>query len=216
MESGPPEIIEAIAWLLLPPACREEVLGDLSERYSSLSQYLLEAVEAILCVIYSRICRTTDGVVALMELGTMYTALILAAWWLNPAFLLSGHCFASLAIPPAIVVLAIIVGDAYSVPGRRWPFKPILAPAIGFALASIAQAILGGWALPETVFAWGGMTGLLCVSVLRVAFPPLYERPLGISGPSHWRKLELVSLWGDAKPALLILVMIILYLLGKK
>lgn len=145
----------------------------------------------------------------------MYTALIVAAWWLNPALFLGRRCFASLAIPPAVVVLAVIIGDAYSAPGQRWAFKSLLAPAIGFAFASIAQAMLGGWALPGDVFAWGGVTGLLCVAALRFAFPPLYEQPLGVSGPSYWRKLEAVPLWRDARPALLILAVVILYLLGK-
>ena len=43
MESGPSKISEAIAWWLVPPACREEVLGDLRERNQRSARYLLEA-----------------------------------------------------------------------------------------------------------------------------------------------------------------------------
>jgi hypothetical protein len=208
-------IIEAIPWLLLPPACREEVLGDLRERYRSPGQYLAEAVQVVPCAVYSRICRTTDGVVALMQAGAMYTALVVAAWWLHRALFMDRRSLACLAIPPAIVVLATIVGDAYNDLGRRWPLKLWFAPATGFALACVAQLTLPAWALPVAVFAWGGVTGLLCVLTLRLVFPPVYDLPQGVSGPSYWRKLEPVPVWRNGKGALLLLFVVILYLLGK-
>lgn len=215
MEPSAPKIIEAILWLLLPPACREEVLGDLRERYQSLIQYCFECAQVLPCVIYSRICRTTDGVVALMQAGAMYTALIVAAWWLDRPLFFDRRSFAALAIPTAIVLAATVLADAYNDPRRRWPFKPFLAPAAGFLLACVAQALLKAWALPAAVFAWGGVTGLLFVLTLRIVFPPIYDRPLGVSGPAYWRKLEPVPVWRDSKGALLLLLAVVLYLLGK-
>jgi hypothetical protein len=35
--------MEALVGLLTPPACRDHVLGDLHERYSSPAQYLVDA-----------------------------------------------------------------------------------------------------------------------------------------------------------------------------
>lgn len=215
MESGAPEVMEVIPWILLPPACREEILGDLRERYQSVIQYLFDCAQVIPCVIYSRMCRTTDGVVALMQGGAMYTALMVAAWWLDRGLFLDRRSFAVLAIPTAIVLAATVLGDAYNDPSRRWPLKSLLAPAVGFSLASIAQSMFKAWALETAVFRWGGVTGLLFVFTLRVIFPPIFDRPLGVSGPSDWRKLELAPLWRDNKAALLIVLAVVLYLIGK-
>src|SRR5437016_2809889 len=44
MCSGPSKAAEAIVAVFVPPACREEVLGDLHERYSSPRQYALDAL----------------------------------------------------------------------------------------------------------------------------------------------------------------------------
>ena len=79
MESGPSKVAETIAGFLLPSACREEILGDMHEHYRSGLGYFIEALQVIPFVIYSRICRTTDGVVALMEAASMYTAFVVAA-----------------------------------------------------------------------------------------------------------------------------------------
>ncbi len=98
MESGPSKIGEAIARWLVPPACCEEVLGDMRERHQRSAPYLLEAAQVIPCVIYSRICRTTDAVVALMEALSMYTAFVIAAWSLDRALLSDQRGFARLAI----------------------------------------------------------------------------------------------------------------------
>jgi len=64
MESGPSKIVEALVHWLLPPACREEVLGEMRERNGSSAQYLIEATCTVPSVIYSRIRRTTDAVLA--------------------------------------------------------------------------------------------------------------------------------------------------------
>src|SRR2546427_2753762 len=119
MESGPSKISEAIARLLIPPACREEVLGDMRERHQRSAPYLVEAAQVIPCVIYSRICRTTDAVVALMEVLSMYTAFVIAAWSLDRALLSDQRGFARLAIPTVICLMAMILADAYSNPQKR-------------------------------------------------------------------------------------------------
>jgi hypothetical protein len=47
MYPGPSKTAEAIVAVFVPPACREEVLGDLHERYSSAGQYGLDALRTI-------------------------------------------------------------------------------------------------------------------------------------------------------------------------
>jgi hypothetical protein len=67
MKSAPLNWIEAPIGLLIPPACREEVLGDLYQRYAGPRQYLLDALRAVPLVIASRVRRTTDPAVLLIE-----------------------------------------------------------------------------------------------------------------------------------------------------
>ena len=64
MHSAPPKAVEKIVGLLIPPASREEVLGDLFERYTSSGQYILEALLVVPMVIASRIRRNTGQTVA--------------------------------------------------------------------------------------------------------------------------------------------------------
>lgn len=218
MESGPSKISEVIAGWLIPPACREEILGDMRERYRSGAAYLLDAAHVIPSVIYSRIRRTTDAVMALMQAASMYTAFVVAARGLDGALLADKRGFARLAIPAVIVLATTILADAYSNPRRRWPLRPLFAATLGFALAYSAQPMLNQWALPASVFAWGSGTSLLLVSTLRLTFPPITDRPQAANTPAFWQKLELTPLSLGPKSALLpcgILLAVILYLLGK-
>jgi hypothetical protein len=218
MESGPSKIAEALVYWFLPPACREEVLGDMRERNHTLAQYLVEAMGTVPCVIASRIRRTTDAVLALMEALSMYTAFVMAAWWLDRELLPQGYGFTRLAIPPAIFLLAIILADAYSNPKKRWPLKPLLGPTLGLAVTYAAE-LNHRWALPPSVLAWGSAFSVLLVSVLRLTFPPVTERPQAARIPAFWQKLELVppslSVKGTLLPCVVLLAVILYLLIGR-
>ena len=60
MHAGPSKTAEAIVAVFVPPACREEVLGDLHERYRFPLQYGLDALRTVPLVIISKIRRTAD------------------------------------------------------------------------------------------------------------------------------------------------------------
>ena len=218
MESGPSKVAETIVGYLLPPACREEILGDMRERHRSGLGYFAEALQVIPLVIYSRIRRTTDAVVALMEVASMYTAFVVVANWVDPTLISADSGLARLAIPSAVVLAVMSLADAYSDPQRRWPLKPLFAPTLGFAVAYIEQSIYVQWSLPASVFAWGSGTGLIFVSTLRVAFPPVTDRRQAANAPAFWQKLNLAPLSLSRKSALVpcaILLAAILYLLGR-
>jgi hypothetical protein len=215
MESGPSKVAEALVYWLLPPACREEILGDMRERYQSSAQYLIEAACTVPSVIYSRIRRTSDAAVVLMEAGSLYTAFVMSAWWLDHALLFREYGSARLAVPPAIFLAAVILTDAYSDPKKRWPLKSFLGPALGFALTSAVE-LNHKWALPVLVLSWGGALGVLIVSTLRLLFPAVTERPHAAKIPAFWQKLELSPPSFSLKSTLLpgaALLAILLYLL---
>lgn len=218
MESGPSKIAELIAGYLVPPACREEILGDIRERYRSGWRYFFDAAQVIPCVIYSRVCRTTDAVVALMQAASMYTAFLIAARYFDIEVIFQRSGFARLAIPPAIVLAVMCLADAYSNPQRRWPVKPLFAPALGFAVALLEQEMYRRWSLPSPIFAWGTGASLLLVSTLRFLFPAISDRPLAAGAPAFWQKLELAPLSLSARSALVpggIILLVILYLFRK-
>jgi hypothetical protein len=215
MEPGPSQVAEIIAGWLLPPACREEILGDMRERYHSNLGYFIDALQVIPCVIYSRICRTTDCVLALMEGGALYTAFMVVAKAFAPGLILQRSGLLRLAIPPLIVLAAMSLADAYGLPQRRWVLKPLLAPMTGFAVACLVQWMCRHWSLPAPVFAWGSAAGLLLVSTIRLAFPSPAGRPQTVNAPAFWQKLELAPLPKSAFVPGVILLAVILYLLAK-
>ena len=59
LETRPPVLIDAVVRALIPPACREHVLGDLWERYRSPWQFVLDAAGTIPFVVASQIRRTS-------------------------------------------------------------------------------------------------------------------------------------------------------------
>ncbi len=218
MESGPSKIAEDLVYWLLPPACREEVLGDMRDRNRTSAQYLVEATLTVPSVIYSRIRRTTDAVVTLMVAVSMYTAFVMSAHWLAPNLLFRESGFARIAVPPAIFLVAIILADAYSDPKKRWPLKPLFGPTLGLAL-TYAVELNHRWALPRSVLAWGGALSVLLVSALRLTFPPVTERPQAAKIPAFWQKLELsppsFSLRSALLPCVALLAIILYLLIGR-
>ncbi len=52
--------METIVGALLPPSCREPVMGDLCERYTSPGQYLADAFRTVPFVLWSQIRRSFD------------------------------------------------------------------------------------------------------------------------------------------------------------
>jgi hypothetical protein len=85
MHSGPARAIETIVAWLVPPACREEIVGDLHERYRSPLQYVWEVVRAVPLVIASRIRRTADPHVLLIQALALYLSFLVATWLVNAA-----------------------------------------------------------------------------------------------------------------------------------
>ncbi len=183
---------ECVVAFLLPPACRESVLGDLYERYTSPRQYLLDAVCAVPLVVFSRIRRTTDLRVLLMEASVLYLSFLAAARYMDSGFLSDPRGMFRLAIPPAAVLVALMLGDAYADPRKPSAVKPIrgTALAVGFALFLQALLSMGNreLALPFWILLSGGGASLLLVSALRLLFPPVADVPQSASGPAFWQE----------------------------
>jgi len=188
MEAAPPKAAEILVGVLIPPACREEVLGDLHERYTSPRRYIGDAICVVPLVILSRILRTTDPQVFLMEALAGFLSFLAAAWYLNAAVLEDRLGFARLAIPTAMTVLASMLADAYASPGIPAPAKAFRSLAMGTAFAFVSQAMLWTWsrelAAPPSILFFGGALSLLLVSTIRILFRSLPNLQDPVNGPT--------------------------------
>ena len=184
MRRSPPRLLETVVGFLIPPACREPVLGDLHERYVNTMQYLADVTFAVPCVIVSRIRRMTDPLVLLTEALALYLSFLAAAWALaGTAFLHEPRGLLRLAIPAAVALGVLVLADAYVDPRKRPAPMPLLEATMGLGVAAISQAAL--WAadpslvLPRWILITGGGFSVLLVSTLRMLFPPTDNRPRG-------------------------------------
>jgi hypothetical protein len=175
MNSGPPKTFEKLVAVVIPPACREEVLGDLHERYRSTGQYGLDAASTVPLVILSRIHRTADSQALLIQAFAFYVSFLFAAWLNGAALLHDEWGLVRLAAPAAVGMIGVMLADVYASPGRS-PMTLALGPMLGAGLALVSQGILWllspGFALPRWTLFFGCGAGLLLSSAVRTLFPP--------------------------------------------
>jgi hypothetical protein len=194
MKSGPSKTVEAIVGPLIPPACREEVLGDLFERYTSPLQYGLDALSTVPLVIASRVRRTSDPQVRLMQAVVLYLSFLSAVWFEDGAFLYEHWGLARLVLPAAMTLLGLTIADCYAKPVQVFPVTLVRGLVFGLGFAYLSQA--GLWAgspdlaIPGWSMFYGSAVGAFLVSALRILFPPATEQPLGASAPAFWLELS--------------------------
>ena len=185
--------LENLFRLLLPPASREHVLGDLHEKYNSPRQYVMDAISVLGPVIVSRIRRTTDFQVFLMEIFAVYMSFSAAAWWLGETAFLYDHIgFARLAIPTTVTVVGLLMCNAYADPEKASPLlRPILESAGSISVAFLGQAVIfdtrPSFAVPFAIMLFGSCMSFVLVSTLRVLFPPILSNRSKIAVPKEPR-----------------------------
>jgi hypothetical protein len=220
MRTVPPKPIEKIVGLFIPPACREEVLGDLHERFLSTPKYIADALTTVPLVIVSRIRRTTDPVLLLMEAIVLFSSYLAAAFFLDQTLLTDAMGFCRLASPAAISLPILMLADAYADPRNRSPLKPMLGAVLGIAFAWFSQAVLAAYnsdfTLPRSVMIAGSCLGLLLVSALRLLFAP------AMNIPAHWQKQQVAPFriqWPNKAASItalaIAIILLIAYQMGK-
>lgn len=178
MSGAPPRMLEWIVGLFIPPSRREDVLGDLRERYSNLWQYLLEAVSTTPMVILSAVRRTTDPQLLLMEALLLYVSFLSALRYMNRAMLNDQWGLLRPAIPAAIAVAILLLYDVWAPPEKHAPFRTGLRVVVALAGACLCQIA----AVPREVAVFGAGIAALLVSTVRMLFLPgagLQQRTVG-------------------------------------
>ncbi len=229
MSSGPSRIAEAIVAIFVPPACREEVLGDLHQRYSSPGQYAVDAARTIPLVIVSRMRRTANPQVLLMQAFALYESFLAAAWFKDRAFLGEQWGLPRLAIPAAMALLGLILEDTYTRPGRRSSRQLARGPLFGVVFAIASQGLLRisnlDLALPIWIAYYGCAFSLVLSSAVRMLFPPPSDRLQGINVPADWLKPASASFHAGAGTGgaqrtrlltLLLVVLLLVYVVWKR
>jgi hypothetical protein len=192
MDSGPSKAVEAIVAALIPPACREEVLGDLHERFKSRRQYAADALLTVPLVILSRMRRIADPQVLLIQAFALYMSFLGAAWLSDGTVLHEQGSLLRIAIPAAMALLGLILEDTYAHPGRRSLLNLVRGPLLGLVMALASQGMLwisnSDLALPRWITFYGCGMSLLLSSAVRMLFPPVPEQLLGANAPALWLK----------------------------
>ncbi|MGA9885695.1 MAG: hypothetical protein WBQ34_18410 [Candidatus Acidiferrales bacterium] len=133
MKQTPPRMIESIVAQLIPPARREEVLGDLHERYRGPTQYLLEALRTVPHVVRSHVARTVDPRLVIAEAFSLYFGFLMGRPNWRGAFF--HRTMLAYAIPSTVALVAFVFLYAYVPQGRRTSVRLALCSAIAVAIA---------------------------------------------------------------------------------
>ena len=185
MHSRPPAVIENIVRLLVPPASREHVMGDLSERYRSPRQYLTDAFQSLPLIIASQVRRTSNpgrlGVVAATLFGLLNAN--------------AHNSWLVAALPTLLATAALILRDVYRAPSptpftatKSRPAAIDVGVAAGCMLLWQAFAALFApqWLLPARALSVG--LPIFCVLLFFVrlqapqatSWPPAITRTMSI------------------------------------
>jgi hypothetical protein len=177
MEPGPPKIVEAALAILLPPQCRESVLGDLHERFVSRRQYIGNAIVTVPLVILSQVRRVTDTGLLLLEALALYLSFCVSARFCNGGiFLGTPNVYLRVALPVLPALVALMVADVYA----RGEQRAIKGPASAFSaiwLQFVMTAHSADWAVPVQVVLFASCAGIAVA--LRALFARANNRTAG-------------------------------------
>lgn len=171
---GPPAALERLVRILIPPAAREAVSGDLWERYVSPLQYLIEGVQIMPYVVASQIRRTSSFAVLALQAFALFACL--GGFAIDsPTYAVPN--WARAAVPTIVALLLLILRDAYRAPSRR----PLLSGVVDAAAAAVAviatefaltwliaaHQLEAGWVLTRPLMVLGTLA-VPTVGILRI------------------------------------------------
>jgi hypothetical protein len=127
MESHQPKIVVWLASWLIPPACREQVLGDLAERFTSTPGYIRAVLSIVPYLIASRIRRNWNPQLTLLEAFAAFVC------YTGAAFLLPvdrNFTMQWIGLAAAVTLAGLVLADAYQPRGSTQPVTSALFAAL--------------------------------------------------------------------------------------
>lgn len=166
MPAPPPGLEKLVGWFI-PPSCREEVLGDFYEQYRSPLQYIGTAIRVVPCVIASRILRTTDVRVLLMDSLLTYAAFLCSAWWVNRQYLNSNIDLLILSTPALMILI-------YHALSAAWRVRDVRPSRLTASIFAVSGLLLVQWLDTNVLVLGWSIAMVLMVSLRHVAPPQLF------------------------------------------
>jgi hypothetical protein len=171
--------IEDFVGSLLPPACRDEVLGDLYESCQTPAEYTASALSVVPRVIFSQIRRNTNSWVFLLTACAIVYSFIAGSAGLSVDL---AHPLLRLAIPIVPALLSLLICNGFARIEERRLHAVTFDIVIAMSVAAITQLILlatlqkslmvsGWWPSEGNALSW------LSIIVLRAIFPPGAKLP---------------------------------------
>jgi len=172
MNIGPSKTIESIVARLIPPARREEVLGDLHERYRGTMAYVLDALRTVPHVVSSQMRRATDWRLLIFEAFTLYVSFLTAPAQVGGVSLLfKAETLLPCAIPTIVALIALRFVDAYSPTDRRTRIVQVAQVALAVAIGMCAEELVriedASMALPRSALLQGGVLACFMLWIVR-------------------------------------------------
>lgn len=171
MPPSPPDWLERLAGILIPPACREEVLGDLRERYRHPAQYVIDLIATLPFLVLSRVRRTTDMQLFMTDALLVYGSFLAAAWAKDRGVLADERGLLHLAIPSVLTLVYLLLMNS-------------LVPAVWrVGLSGLLTLGLFYSGLASAMDVYGFLAGLFLDSAVRVLLVLGVNRPQSAAGP---------------------------------
>lgn len=175
MNAPLPPALELVVSLLIPAPCREEVVGDLYESCGSRTRFVASAIRVIPMVVLSRIRRTADLQLVVIQAASLLLCFLGAAQLEGEAEVVFGSGLLRFVIPVSVVLIGSLLEGAYARPFERWSSRVLTGPLFGGILAYAAQSLVAFFdpqlILPGPVLLYGAAAGSLFCAAIKMSFP---------------------------------------------
>lgn len=162
MKHSPPRLIEVIVNFLLPPACREHVLGDLYERCTSTWQYMADALNIVPRVILSQVRRMNDSQMLVIEAFAAYITFTTAASMSEGSLLLVEASSFRSVIPALTTIGAFALARVYT---TRQSIQMMAALSLTFLSEAVLRAVNSTLAMTPVAIVSGAIVSALLLSI---------------------------------------------------
>jgi hypothetical protein len=147
----------------MPPASREHVLGDLSERFVSSKQYLLDALRTLPFVVLSRVRRTSNP--------PLDTASVVLLWFWGVIWGSGEYLWLAAGIAASVAISVLILRAAYRVNYLEFLPPPLSdyewAASVVLLLQEILWFTFPGLALSPDALLGGFPVGFIMIFFIR-------------------------------------------------